>query len=203
MSKFSKNLKEMRTAAHMERRDIAKELNMTAIAYGKYERGEREPKIDTLIKIADIFHTSIDKLVGRKSDGLSDYDYYRELVYDIYESKIQERDDGIVVLLVEDFDKDGNVIGHVPVEFANRDIFTNIMLAVDDAVLDHNSKALFDSFLDKTIDSMEDYQACLSFAKEIATLRSLNGNGEMSHQQVLMDAYKRFKNRFTKYIPED
>ena len=39
-------------------------LNMNSVTYLRYEKGQREPSIDTLIEIASFYGVSIDYLVG-------------------------------------------------------------------------------------------------------------------------------------------
>ena len=60
-----KRLKEKRSAAKLTQADIAKVLGVTQSTYSYYESGRNEPDIKTLAKIADIFETSIDYLIGR------------------------------------------------------------------------------------------------------------------------------------------
>ena len=64
MSLFSDNLKQERELAQISRQDMAALLNLTVQAYGHYERGDREPNVDTLRAIAGVLHVSIDSLIG-------------------------------------------------------------------------------------------------------------------------------------------
>ena len=59
-------LKELRKSEKLKQCDIAKELNVSQTCYANYENGKREPSIDTLCKLADIYHVSLDYLVGRE-----------------------------------------------------------------------------------------------------------------------------------------
>lgn len=67
MSDFSKCLKKYRTSKKLTQKQMAMILEMTPNAYQKYELGTREPSIDALILIADIFNISLDELVGRRT----------------------------------------------------------------------------------------------------------------------------------------
>lgn len=58
-------LKDFRIDIGYTQQDIAKMLGCSVSAYSKYETGEREPSILVLIKLADLYRTSIDALVGR------------------------------------------------------------------------------------------------------------------------------------------
>ena len=44
--------------------DVANRLNMTQTGYSKYERGERDIPTDVLIQLANLYHTSVDYLLG-------------------------------------------------------------------------------------------------------------------------------------------
>lgn len=74
MNNFSQSLKKCRTDYGVTQKQMSELLGMTPNAYQKYELGAREPNIDTLIQIADIFNISIDTLVGRQfpKDALMD-----------------------------------------------------------------------------------------------------------------------------------
>ena len=64
MSIFSENLTMAREKAHLTRKEMAKKLNISVTAYANYEYGEREPKFNTLIQIANILCVSTDDLLG-------------------------------------------------------------------------------------------------------------------------------------------
>jgi transcriptional regulator with XRE-family HTH domain len=58
-------LKELRNKKGLSQEEIAKLINVTQRAYSFYETGNREPKIDTLIKLADIYGVPLDIVTGR------------------------------------------------------------------------------------------------------------------------------------------
>jgi len=45
---------------------MATMLGIKQPSYIRYENGTSEPKLETLVKIADIFDVSVDYLLGRK-----------------------------------------------------------------------------------------------------------------------------------------
>ena len=61
---FSALLKELREKAGLTQGRIAEILDTPVRTYGSWERGERQPDFDTLIKIADYYHVSTDYLLG-------------------------------------------------------------------------------------------------------------------------------------------
>ncbi len=65
MSKFSVRLRELRTARHLSQQRLADEIKMKKSTINMYERGEREPGIDTLECFADFFHVDMDYLIGK------------------------------------------------------------------------------------------------------------------------------------------
>lgn len=67
---IGKQLKSLRKDNGYTQSDLAKKLHLTPKAISFYENNQREPDIDTLNKIADIFNVSIDYLNGRKSTNL-------------------------------------------------------------------------------------------------------------------------------------
>jgi transcriptional regulator with XRE-family HTH domain len=58
-------LKELRKNKNMTQKEIADKIHVTQSAYAHYEAGRKEPKIETLLLLAEIHKTSIDYLVGR------------------------------------------------------------------------------------------------------------------------------------------
>lgn len=67
MTKFSERLRQLRTARDLSQMDFAKQLKISKSSVNMYERGEREPGLETLEKIADFFNVDMDYLLG-KSD---------------------------------------------------------------------------------------------------------------------------------------
>lgn len=59
-------LKELRKAKGLTQHQLANELGVTRQAISLYEKGDREPKISTLIKLADYFDVSVDYLIGHE-----------------------------------------------------------------------------------------------------------------------------------------
>lgn len=67
MSKFSERLRQLRISRDLSQMDFAKQIKMSKSSINMYERGEREPGIETLERIADYFNVDMDYLLG-KSD---------------------------------------------------------------------------------------------------------------------------------------
>ena len=64
-------IKELRTRLGISQRELATQLGYFPQAINRYENGQGEPNIETLIKIADFFKVSIDELVGRETNNLN------------------------------------------------------------------------------------------------------------------------------------
>lgn len=58
-------LRELRISNELTQTEIAEKLNITQSAYSYYEKGVKQPSIYSLVILADLYHTSIDYLVGR------------------------------------------------------------------------------------------------------------------------------------------
>lgn len=63
---FSKRLKDLRTENNLSRVKLAEKLQVSVRLISYWENEQRECDFDMLIKISDIFDTSIDYLLGRK-----------------------------------------------------------------------------------------------------------------------------------------
>ena len=59
------HIKELREAKGLNMREASKQLNLPYTTYVSYEKGQREPTSELLIKLADFFETTVDYLVGR------------------------------------------------------------------------------------------------------------------------------------------
>ena len=66
------NLKQIRKEKKMTQTEVANKLNIDYTTLGRYENGISEPNLTTLIKLANIYHTTIDNLLGHKVPYLLD-----------------------------------------------------------------------------------------------------------------------------------
>lgn len=66
-SEFPRRLRRLRERRRMNRKAMGECCGLSKNIIGMYERGEKEPSLKTLIKIADFFEVSTDYLLGRKN----------------------------------------------------------------------------------------------------------------------------------------
>ncbi len=66
----------LRRAAGWNQMELAQKLGISASAVGMYEQGRREPAVDMLIRLSELFDVSIDYLVTGKPDTLRDRDRF-------------------------------------------------------------------------------------------------------------------------------
>jgi len=59
-------LKKLRKQNKITQRDLAAALHISQTSVSKYERGESEPDLEMVIKMADFFEVSIDEFVRGK-----------------------------------------------------------------------------------------------------------------------------------------
>ncbi len=66
MEAFAKRLKELRTQRSLSQTSLAEMLEVSPRVYNRWERGAAIPRLDTVVKIADILQVSLDTLTGRE-----------------------------------------------------------------------------------------------------------------------------------------
>jgi len=66
---MGERLRAARRKADMTQAEVAEKLHVSEGAYGHYETGKSEPKLETLNTLADIFHITVDELMGREYAG--------------------------------------------------------------------------------------------------------------------------------------
>lgn len=86
---FGDKLKMLRTGQNLTQQQLATRLGVQKSGVSYYESGERTPSTDVLIKLARVFHTTIDYLLDVK----------RERVIDV--SGLSESDIAAVTAVVE------------------------------------------------------------------------------------------------------
>lgn len=62
---LAERLKQCRKAKGLTQNEVAIHCDITEKAYQNYELMTREPKLEILLRIADMFDVSLDYLVGR------------------------------------------------------------------------------------------------------------------------------------------
>lgn len=84
MEKFHEKLKELRKKRGYTQSELAKYMNMRQGSYAKWETGMTEPRIESLIKLADILDTTTDFLLGKTNIDFGNdskvYEEYKELL---------------------------------------------------------------------------------------------------------------------------
>lgn len=64
MSIFSDRLTELRKKRKLTQQQVADKLGINRVTYTNWEKGNREPSIDKIIRITQILDTTVDYLVG-------------------------------------------------------------------------------------------------------------------------------------------
>jgi transcriptional regulator with XRE-family HTH domain len=98
MNFMPERLISVRESLGINKAEAARRLNLSAMGYGRYEKGEREPSYQMVSYIAQTFHTSIDYLYG-----FSDEMNTRSLI-------VSEQDEPDLFLLVELTRQNGNLL---------------------------------------------------------------------------------------------
>lgn len=73
------NIKDIRLRKGLTQSEVASALGVSSVVYSRYENGKRQPSIDTLIQMADIFGVTVDYLLGRQDiedSTLSEYELH-------------------------------------------------------------------------------------------------------------------------------
>lgn len=69
-TKLSNKLKQLRNENNISQSQMAEIANISQSNYSKYELGVIEPKIFSIIRIADYFNSSIDYICDRKAEEI-------------------------------------------------------------------------------------------------------------------------------------
>lgn len=64
MDSFYRRIRELREDHDMTQETVAQHLNMKQSQYWRYEKGYRDIPSDVLIRLALLYHTSVDYILG-------------------------------------------------------------------------------------------------------------------------------------------
>ena len=62
---YFRRIADLRVDSDLTQRAVASYLNMNLEVYRRYEKGIRELSVWALLKLADLYHTSTDYILGR------------------------------------------------------------------------------------------------------------------------------------------
>ena len=90
------NIKKARLKVGLTQSEVAEKLGVAQAQYARWENGGRNPKDETVEKLAEIFGTSFEILKGR-DDGLE------EIVGLLKENNLTEEEKDEIIKLLKDF----------------------------------------------------------------------------------------------------
>lgn len=64
-NKLAERLLVLRNENGLTQRELAEKLNINSVTYLHYEKGQREPPLDLLLKISYFYSVSLDFLIGK------------------------------------------------------------------------------------------------------------------------------------------
>lgn len=90
------NIKKARLDAGLTQKEVAEKLGVAQAQYARWENGGRNPKDETVEKLAEIFNTSFETLKGR-DDGLE------EIVSLLREYELTEKEKKEIYTLIKEY----------------------------------------------------------------------------------------------------
>lgn len=78
MNSFGERLRNLRNERNLHQSELGEILDLSPSAIGSYERNLREPSYAHLVKMADLFHVSIDYLLCRTDERLTISEYIEQ-----------------------------------------------------------------------------------------------------------------------------
>lgn len=70
---FKRRLKQLRESAGMTQNELGSKLGITRNAISGYESGTREPDIEKLVLLSDVFDCTLDYLTGKSDNKTNKY----------------------------------------------------------------------------------------------------------------------------------
>ena len=66
------NFKTLRKKLNKTQLEVAKDLNLAQTTYAGYENGKAQPNLETMIRLANYFNTTLDYLFGHNTNFMLD-----------------------------------------------------------------------------------------------------------------------------------
>lgn len=123
MSKFSERFKALRLEHELSQQALATQLGLSKSSVNMYERGEREPGLDTLESIADYFNVDMDYLLG-KTPATGKYTFSTATIIPMPAMRkiplVGSIACGTPILAAENIEGDVDIPEHIHADFALR-----------------------------------------------------------------------------------
>lgn len=92
-------LKKIRIQKGLTQQEVADGINCSPNVYSRYERGDREPSIQMLLKLSEFFDVPVDYLLGNKDTAMSTLTKYElDLIYASREADDRAKEDALLIL---------------------------------------------------------------------------------------------------------
>ena len=154
--KFGRALSTLRKEADMTQNEVADKLNLSRQAISKYERGESFPDISVLVMMAELFHITLDQLIGYGEPTKGESSILREVARgnaDIVAKNIADvvnlaplLKPSVLSKLSRQFEKQGIDISDIITlaEYLNDE---NVMKLIENAAFDGTDDELLEKFV--------------------------------------------------------
>ncbi|MBQ2767025.1 MAG: helix-turn-helix transcriptional regulator [Clostridia bacterium] len=154
--KFGRALSTLRKESDMTQNEVADKLNLSRQAISKYERGESFPDISVLVMMAELFHITLDQLIGYGEPTKGESSILREVARgnaDIVAKNIADvvnlaplLKPSVLSKLSRQFEKQGIDISDIITlaEYLNDE---NVMKLIENAAFDGTDDELLEKFV--------------------------------------------------------
>ncbi len=102
MEQFPETLKLLRESRGLTQARLAELIEASPRVYNRWETGAAAPRLDTLVKIADILNVSLDELVGR-TEPSSEVEIQNPRLHALYRhiDRLSDEDQQAVIILLD------------------------------------------------------------------------------------------------------
>ena len=102
MEQFPETLRELRKSRGLTQVRLAELIEVSPRVYNRWEGGSAAPRLDTLVKIADILNVTLDELVGR-TEATSEVAIQNPKLHQLYHEidGLSDEDQQALVILLD------------------------------------------------------------------------------------------------------
>ncbi len=103
MDQFAGRLREHRESRKLTQARLAELLEVSPRVYNRWETAAAAPRLDTVVRIADILEVSIDELVGRKEPQEPQFRLHNPKLHQLYQEidRLSDEDQQALVILLD------------------------------------------------------------------------------------------------------